>query len=157
MWSWKLMMVIHPLMLLCPTSILNPSTQVISILQSSLTGCSKAINASLDWYLQQWPFSLICTMFLWYNYCWQGPGLSEMLCWCGRAHFTWKCFLFVWTDIPWLKTTVATLGRLSITIAFEVVYLVNSELYPTTVRYVKSSLESFNFSLCFSPFPVSVL
>lgn len=35
---------------------------------------------------------------------------------------------------PWLRTTVATLGRLGITMAFEIVYLVNSELYPTTLR-----------------------
>ncbi|NXQ18121.1 S22A3 protein, partial [Peucedramus taeniatus] len=50
---------------------------------------------------------------------------------------------FLPEDIPWLKTTVSTLGRLSITIAFEVVYLVNSELYPTTLR-------NFGVSLCSS-------
>ncbi|KAL9863064.1 solute carrier family 22 member 3 [Geothlypis trichas] len=50
---------------------------------------------------------------------------------------------FLPEDIPWLKTTVATLGRLSITVAFEVVYLVNSELYPTTLR-------NFGVSLCSS-------
>ncbi|XP_051471966.1 solute carrier family 22 member 3 isoform X3 [Apus apus] len=46
-------------------------------------------------------------------------------------------------DISWLKTTVATLGRLGITIAFEIVYLVNTELYPTTLR-------NFGVSLCSS-------
>ncbi|NXF04666.1 S22A3 protein, partial [Smithornis capensis] len=50
---------------------------------------------------------------------------------------------FLPEDISWLKTTVATLGRLSITIAFEVVYLVNTELYPTTLR-------NFGVSLCSS-------
>ncbi|XP_038625909.1 solute carrier family 22 member 3 [Tachyglossus aculeatus] len=42
---------------------------------------------------------------------------------------------------PWLRTLVATLGRLGITMAFEIVYLVNSELYPTTLR-------NFGVSLC---------
>ncbi|XP_032299183.1 solute carrier family 22 member 3 isoform X2 [Coturnix japonica] len=50
---------------------------------------------------------------------------------------------FLPEDIPWFKTTVATLGRLGITIAFEIVYLVNSELYPTTLR-------NFGVSLCSS-------
>ncbi|XP_053829346.1 solute carrier family 22 member 3 isoform X1 [Vidua macroura] len=50
---------------------------------------------------------------------------------------------FLPEDIPWLKTTAAMLGRLSITVAFEVVYLVNSELYPTTLR-------NFGVSLCSS-------
>lgn len=53
--------------------------------------------------------------------------------------------------------TIATLGRLGITMAFEIVYLVNTELYPTTLRYVESSQESFNASFCFSPFPISPL
>ncbi|XP_035176596.1 solute carrier family 22 member 3 [Oxyura jamaicensis] len=50
---------------------------------------------------------------------------------------------FLPEDIPWFKTTVATLGRLGITIAFEIVYLVNSELYPTILR-------NFGVSLCSS-------
>ncbi|KAM7172572.1 solute carrier family 22 member 3 isoform 2-T2 [Macrochelys suwanniensis] len=50
---------------------------------------------------------------------------------------------FLPEDIPWLKTTIATLGRLGITMAFEIVYLVNSELYPTTLR-------NFGVSLCSS-------
>ncbi|XP_036742677.2 solute carrier family 22 member 3 isoform X2 [Manis pentadactyla] len=48
---------------------------------------------------------------------------------------------FLSEGIPWLRTTVATLGRLGITMAFEIVYLVNSELYPTTLR-------NFGVSLC---------
>ncbi|XP_008488408.2 solute carrier family 22 member 3 [Calypte anna] len=55
------------------------------------------------------------------------------------------CFItaFLPDDISWLKTTVATLGRLGITMAFEIVYLVNTELYPTTLR-------NFGVSLCSS-------
>ncbi|XP_063089168.1 solute carrier family 22 member 3 [Cavia porcellus] len=48
---------------------------------------------------------------------------------------------FLPEGIPWLRKTVATLGRLGITMAFEIVYLVNSELYPTTLR-------NFGVSLC---------
>uniref|UniRef100_A0A2K6Q557 Solute carrier family 22 member 3 n=1 Tax=Rhinopithecus roxellana TaxID=61622 RepID=A0A2K6Q557_RHIRO len=48
---------------------------------------------------------------------------------------------FLPEGIPLLRTTVATLGRLGITMAFEIVYLVNSELYPTTLR-------NFGVSLC---------
>ncbi|CAH2250838.1 solute carrier family 22 member 3 [Pelobates cultripes] len=44
-------------------------------------------------------------------------------------------------DILWLKTTLATLGRLGITMAFEIVYFINTELYPTTLR-------NFGVSLC---------
>ncbi|XP_054250039.1 solute carrier family 22 member 3 [Indicator indicator] len=50
---------------------------------------------------------------------------------------------FLPEDIRWLKMTVATLGRLGITMAFEIVYLVNTELYPTTLR-------NFGVSLCSS-------
>ncbi|NXF92159.1 S22A3 protein, partial [Eubucco bourcierii] len=55
------------------------------------------------------------------------------------------CFVtaFLPEDVPWLKMTVATLGRLGITMAFEIVYLVNTELYPTTLR-------NFGVSLCSS-------
>ncbi|XP_020842401.1 solute carrier family 22 member 3 isoform X2 [Phascolarctos cinereus] len=48
---------------------------------------------------------------------------------------------FLPEGIPWLRTTVATIGRLGITMSFEIVYLVNSELYPTTLR-------NFGVSLC---------
>ncbi|KFQ26539.1 Solute carrier family 22 member 3 [Mesitornis unicolor] len=57
---------------------------------------------------------------------------------------------FLPEDIPWLKTTVATLGRLGITMAFEIVYLVNTELYPTTLR-------NFGVSLCSSLLPPFLL
>ncbi|XP_005150170.2 solute carrier family 22 member 3 [Melopsittacus undulatus] len=50
---------------------------------------------------------------------------------------------FLPEDILWLKMTIATLGRLGITMAFEIVYLVNTELYPTTLR-------NFGVSLCSS-------
>ncbi|KFP33163.1 Solute carrier family 22 member 3, partial [Colius striatus] len=50
---------------------------------------------------------------------------------------------FLPEDIPWFKMTIATLGRLAITMAFEIVYLVNTELYPTTLR-------NFGVSLCSS-------
>ncbi|XP_025900519.1 solute carrier family 22 member 3 [Nothoprocta perdicaria] len=50
---------------------------------------------------------------------------------------------FLPEDLPWFKTTVATLGRLGITVAFEIVYLVNTELYPTVLR-------NFGVSLCSS-------
>uniref|UniRef100_A0A6I8NF29 Solute carrier family 22 member 3 n=1 Tax=Ornithorhynchus anatinus TaxID=9258 RepID=A0A6I8NF29_ORNAN len=49
--------------------------------------------------------------------------------------------VFLPEGTPWLRTSVATLGRLGITMAFEIVYLVNSELYPTTLR-------NFGVSLC---------
>ncbi|XP_007435151.1 solute carrier family 22 member 3 [Python bivittatus] len=48
---------------------------------------------------------------------------------------------FLPKDIPWLSTMVAILARLGITITFELVYLVNSELYPTVFR-------NFGVSLC---------
>ncbi|KAG9493618.1 hypothetical protein GDO78_001483 [Eleutherodactylus coqui] len=45
------------------------------------------------------------------------------------------------TDLLWLKITLATLGRLGITMAFEIVYFINTELYPTSLR-------NFGVSLC---------
>lgn len=52
---------------------------------------------------------------------------------------------FIPQDILWFKTTVATIGRLAITMAFEMVYLVNTELYPTPLRNFGTSVCS---SLC---------
>ncbi|XP_062980542.1 solute carrier family 22 member 3 [Elgaria multicarinata webbii] len=48
---------------------------------------------------------------------------------------------FLPKDIPWLSTSVAIVARLAITITFELVYLVNSELYPTVFR-------NFGVSFC---------
>ncbi|MEQ2170126.1 hypothetical protein GOODEAATRI_032066, partial [Goodea atripinnis] len=41
---------------------------------------------------------------------------------------------FIPDSMFWLKTTVACIGRLGITMAFEMVVFVNTELYPTRVR-----------------------
>ncbi|XP_068087834.1 solute carrier family 22 member 3 [Hyperolius riggenbachi] len=43
-------------------------------------------------------------------------------------------------DLMWLKITLATLGRLGITMAFEIVYFINTELYPTSLRNLAVSL-----------------
>ncbi|XP_024117860.2 solute carrier family 22 member 2, partial [Oryzias melastigma] len=47
-----------------------------------------------------------------------------------------SCFItaFVPDSLFWLKTVVACIGRLGITMAFEMVVFVNTELYPTFVR-----------------------
>ncbi|XP_061785463.2 solute carrier family 22 member 2 [Nerophis lumbriciformis] len=46
------------------------------------------------------------------------------------------CFItaFLPDSVPWLKTAVACVGRLGITMTFEMVVFVNTELYPTFVR-----------------------
>ncbi|XP_072499947.1 solute carrier family 22 member 2-like [Notamacropus eugenii] len=41
---------------------------------------------------------------------------------------------FLPNDLMWLKVTVACLGRMGITMAYEMVCLVNAELYPTFIR-----------------------
>ncbi|XP_029449954.1 solute carrier family 22 member 3 isoform X6 [Rhinatrema bivittatum] len=48
---------------------------------------------------------------------------------------------FISQDILWINMVIASLGRLGITMAFEIVYFVNTELYPTTLR-------NFGVSLC---------
>ncbi|KAM9233297.1 solute carrier family 22 member 2 [Dugong dugon] len=42
--------------------------------------------------------------------------------------------VFIPDDLRWLKITVACLGRMGITMAYEMVCLVNTELYPTFIR-----------------------
>ncbi|XP_026912309.2 solute carrier family 22 member 1 isoform X1 [Acinonyx jubatus] len=46
------------------------------------------------------------------------------------------CFamVFISHDLHWLNITVACIGRMGITIVFQIVCLVNAELYPTFVR-----------------------
>ncbi|XP_058591811.1 solute carrier family 22 member 1 isoform X1 [Neofelis nebulosa] len=46
------------------------------------------------------------------------------------------CFamIFISHDLHWLNITVACVGRMGITIVFQIVCLVNAELYPTFVR-----------------------
>ncbi|KAM7137034.1 solute carrier family 22 member 2 [Molossus nigricans] len=42
--------------------------------------------------------------------------------------------VFIPDDLQWLRVTVACLGRMGITMAYEMVCLVNTELYPTFIR-----------------------
>ncbi|KAL1770297.1 solute carrier family 22 member 2 [Sigmodon hispidus] len=42
--------------------------------------------------------------------------------------------VFIPDDLQWLKITIACLGRMGITMAYEMVCLVNAELYPTYIR-----------------------
>ncbi|XP_036174073.1 solute carrier family 22 member 2 [Myotis myotis] len=42
--------------------------------------------------------------------------------------------VFIPEDLQWLRVTVACLGRMGITMAYEMVCLVNAELYPTFIR-----------------------
>ncbi|XP_048829980.1 solute carrier family 22 member 3 isoform X2 [Brienomyrus brachyistius] len=49
---------------------------------------------------------------------------------------------FIPEDISWLKTTIAVIGRLGITLGFEIVYLISTELYPTTLRNLGVSVVS---------------
>ncbi|XP_043818695.1 solute carrier family 22 member 1-like [Dromiciops gliroides] len=46
------------------------------------------------------------------------------------------CFImiFIPSDLHWLKVTMACIGRMGITIAVQMICLVNAELYPTFVR-----------------------
>ncbi|XP_066104331.1 solute carrier family 22 member 2 isoform X2 [Saccopteryx bilineata] len=42
--------------------------------------------------------------------------------------------VFIPDDLQWLRVTVACLGRMGVTLAYEMVCLVNAELYPTFIR-----------------------
>lgn len=46
----------------------------------------------------------------------------------------WLLCIFTSTGMFWLKSAVACVGRLGITMAFEMVVFVNTELYPTVIR-----------------------
>lgn len=43
-------------------------------------------------------------------------------------------FSLSFSGMFWFKTAVACIGRLGITMAFEMVVFVNTELYPTFIR-----------------------
>ncbi|KAL4623991.1 solute carrier family 22 member 3-like [Arapaima gigas] len=45
-------------------------------------------------------------------------------------------------DIHWLRTVVAVIGRLGITLGFEIIYLISAELYPTSLRNLGVSISS---------------
>nr|XP_015201468.1 PREDICTED: solute carrier family 22 member 2-like isoform X2 [Lepisosteus oculatus] len=49
---------------------------------------------------------------------------------------------FIPTDMTWLKTFIAVIGRLGITLGYEIVYIVSTELYPTPLRNIGLSLTS---------------
>uniref|UniRef100_A0A4W3KEI8 Solute carrier family 22 member 3 n=1 Tax=Callorhinchus milii TaxID=7868 RepID=A0A4W3KEI8_CALMI len=42
--------------------------------------------------------------------------------------------IFISKEMYWLKSCLVTLGRFAITMSFSVLYLVNTELYPTSIR-----------------------
>lgn len=46
----------------------------------------------------------------------------------------WMTAGFPLSDLQWLKITIACMGRMGITMAYEMVCLVNAELYPTYIR-----------------------
>jgi hypothetical protein len=48
----------------------------------------------------------------------------------------WIRAVFLPSGLHWLKITAACLGRMGITMAFEIVCLVSAELYPTFIRCV---------------------
>ncbi|XP_078714024.1 solute carrier family 22 member 3-like [Lampetra fluviatilis] len=58
------------------------------------------------------------------------PGLSGLAC---------LATALVPHDIEWLNITLVTLGRLGLTMAYEMVTLVNNELYPTHLRNMAMS------------------
>ncbi|KAG7465661.1 hypothetical protein MATL_G00155910 [Megalops atlanticus] len=49
---------------------------------------------------------------------------------------------FIPDDILWLKTTIAVIGRLAVTLGYEIVYLVSTEVYPTALRNIGVSITS---------------
>lgn len=130
------------------------------ILESSLPRHWKAINACIDWYLQQWPFSLICTdpVFLWRSFCWQRLGLSEMLCWHSKARFTW---VSSWMNrYPMAQNDSCHAGKTGHYDGFWNRLSCEQWTVPYNAEVrqkLKSSQESFNFSLCVSLFSVSPL
>ncbi|XP_066532945.1 solute carrier family 22 member 3-like [Hoplias malabaricus] len=54
---------------------------------------------------------------------------------------------FIPESVLWLKTTVACIGRMGITMAFEMVVFVNTELYPTFIRAITKIFFIFRISI----------
>lgn len=55
------------------------------------------------------------------------------------------------SDLHWLRVAVACLGRMGITMAFEMVCLVSVELYPTLIRWARvPQHEGRGLGICFS-------
>ncbi len=63
-----------------------------------------------------------------YNYIWLKTGDYMYI-------YIFTLSLISSTDLFWLKSAVACVGRLGITMAFEMVVFVNTELYPTVIRW----------------------
>lgn len=66
------------------------------------------------------------------------PGLSPSFLWEGTpgalSPFEFHTLCVSCPDLHWLSMVAACVGRMGITIVFQMVCLVNAELYPTFVR-----------------------
>lgn len=62
----------------------------------------------------------------------EGALFEEQVC---VQHKQVVCFP---SDLHWLRVTAACLGRMGITMAFEMVCLVSAELYPTFIRWARA-------------------
>ncbi|XP_066104392.1 solute carrier family 22 member 2-like [Saccopteryx bilineata] len=63
--------------------------------------------------------------------------VSRRYPWAGSNLVAWAACLasvIIPDDLQWLRVTVACLGQMGVTLAYEMVCLVNAELYPTFIR-----------------------